>query len=431
MAINTGPYRGARSCTSGPQPGAWGAMDYFMAAYRSKGAVNSGIYNCRTVRGGRTTSLHGEGRAADVGIRPYGAAYGTALANALVAYSKELGIQCVIWNRRIWSSAYPHSGWRKYNGVASHTDHIHVEFTWARARAGRASTAKHFAKVLGGVKPEDVKIGGGGGSPTYKTITGKTPTVRLYHKGEPVRRIQAAVGVKVDGYYGPATVTKVKAFQRKHGLAADGIVGKLTWAKINAGGSSGGSSGGSGKSSVKAVSGEAFPWSKGHWAGVESSNSRNHSGYHKADWAGIKTIQTAVGVKADGIYGPATRTAVIAWQKRNGVTADGYFGEASWAKLDTRKSSGSGSSSGGIAVDGKRGPATHKALQRALGVKADGILGRKSIRALQKRVGASQDGILGKGTIRAMQRRLGVKQDGLWGAGTTRALQRALNAGKF
>src|SRR5699024_3692415 len=88
-----------------PQPGAWGAMDYFLSAYKSKGGVNTGIYNCRSVRGGRTTSLHGEGRAADFGIRPYGARYGTALANALVAFSKELGIQCVIWNRKIWSSS--------------------------------------------------------------------------------------------------------------------------------------------------------------------------------------------------------------------------------------------------------------------------------------------------------------------------------------
>lgn len=424
MAIYTGAYEGARSCTSGPQPGAWGAMDYFLAAYRSRGGVNTGIYNCRTVRGGRTTSLHGEGRAADFGIRPYGAAYGTALANALVAYSKELGIQCVIWNRRIWSSSYPHSGWRKYNGVASHTDHIHVEFTWARARAGRAATAKHFAKVLGGVKPDDVKLGGSGS--TYKTVTGKTPTVRLYHKGEPVKRIQKAVGVKADGYYGPATVTAVKKFQRQRGLAADGIVGAKTWAAINS--SSGGGGKSSGGSKVKAASGEAFPWPAGHWAGEESKNSKNHSGYHSKDRAGIKVIQTAVGVKADGVFGPATTAAVKALQKRAGVAADGLVGEATWKHLDTRKKAPSAS---GLTVDGKWGKATTRALQKALGVKADGIRGRATVRAIQKRVGARQDGIMGKATIRGIQRRVGVRQDGNIGPATVKALQRALNAGTF
>src|SRR5699024_708330 len=129
MAIQVGGYQGAKSCTSGPQPGAWGAMDYFLAAYKSKGGVNTGIYNCRSVRGGSTTSLHGEGRAADFGIRPYSAPWGWALAKALVAMSKELGIQLVIFDRRIWSSSYPHSGFRRYNGSHPHTDHIHCEFT--------------------------------------------------------------------------------------------------------------------------------------------------------------------------------------------------------------------------------------------------------------------------------------------------------------
>ena len=64
MTRQRGGYVGAKRCTGGPQPGAWGQMDWFLTNYREKGGVNSGIYNCRAVRGGRTTSLHGEGRAA-------------------------------------------------------------------------------------------------------------------------------------------------------------------------------------------------------------------------------------------------------------------------------------------------------------------------------------------------------------------------------
>lgn len=137
MAIQSGGYQGARSCTSGPQPGAWGYMDWFLNAYADDGAVNSGIYNCRSVRGGSTTSLHGEGRACDFGIRPYSASYGTRLADFLKDHSKELGIQCVIWNRRIWSSSYPNAGWRKYSGVNPHVDHLHVELMWWAANQTR------------------------------------------------------------------------------------------------------------------------------------------------------------------------------------------------------------------------------------------------------------------------------------------------------
>ena len=326
MTINTGAYVGAKSCTSGPQPGAWGAMDYFLSAYKSKGGVNTGIYNCRSVRGGRTTSLHGEGRAADFGIRPYSASYGTALAKALVAYSKELGIQCVIWNRGIWSSSYPHSGFRRYNGVASHTDHIHVEFTWARAKAGRAETAKHFAKVLGGVKPGDVKIGGGGGSssPTYKTVSGSTPLVKLYHKGEPVKRVQKAVGVKADGYYGPDTVRAVKAYQKKHGLSADGIVGDKTWAAIN---------GGKKAPKPSPAKSDPFPLPKGHFYYTEDRRNTVHSGYWSKDRPAIRKIQKKVGTGVDGGYGAKTKAAVMRWQKKHGLKADGAVGANTWAKM--------------------------------------------------------------------------------------------------
>ena len=325
MTIYTGPYKGAVRCTSGPQPGAWGAMDYYISAYKSKGAVSDGIYNCRSVRGGKTTSIHGEGRAADFGVRPYGASYGTALANAIVAMSKELGVQCVIWNRKIWSSAYPHSGWRAYHGVDPHTGHLHVELTWAMANKSRATVAKHWAKVLGGVKPGDVKIGGSsGGSKTYKKISGKTPLVKLYTKGEPVKRAQKAVGVKnVDGYWGPSSVAQAKKWQKANGLAADGMIGDKSWAVIN---------GGKAKT-PKPSKGAPFPLPKGHFYYTEDKRNTVHSGYWKSDRPAIRKIQKKVGTGVDGGYGSKTKAAVIKWQKKHGLKADGAVGVNTWKKM--------------------------------------------------------------------------------------------------
>jgi hypothetical protein len=48
--------------------------------------------------------------------------------------ARRLGIQYVIWNKRIWGSYAASSGWRRYTGANPHTDHVHISFTWAGAR---------------------------------------------------------------------------------------------------------------------------------------------------------------------------------------------------------------------------------------------------------------------------------------------------------
>ena len=54
---------------------------------------------------------------------------------------------------------------------------------------------------------------------------------------------------------------------------------------------------------------------------------------HAAD---VKYLQKKLGVAtggADGIFGPKTKAAVIAFQKKHGLTADGVVGPTTWAKL--------------------------------------------------------------------------------------------------
>jgi len=58
------------------------------------------------------------------------------------------------------------------------------------------------------------------------------PTLRRGAKGDLVEEIQAKVGAKVDGDFGPKTEAAVRQFQREHGLVPDGIVGPLTWSAL-------------------------------------------------------------------------------------------------------------------------------------------------------------------------------------------------------
>lgn len=47
-----------------------------------------------------------------------------------------------------------------------------------------------------------------------------------------IKAIQKKVGASVDGVYGSGTTAKVKAWQSKHSLGDDGVVGPKTWAAM-------------------------------------------------------------------------------------------------------------------------------------------------------------------------------------------------------
>jgi N-acetylmuramoyl-L-alanine amidase CwlA len=112
-----------------------------------------------------------------------------------------------------------------------------------------------------------------------------------------------------------------------------------------------------------------------------------------------------------------------------------------------------------LEVDGYWGPATTKALQKALGTTVDGIIsgqassdfnkvnkgglststwkigkgGSNMVRALQKKLGISADGYFGPATCKALQKYLGTYVDGYVDgpSGMVKALQKKLNSGKF
>lgn len=58
------------------------------------------------------------------------------------------------------------------------------------------------------------------------------PTLRLGSRGQNVKDLQVALGVKPDGWFGPRTRQAVKLWQASHRLVVDGVVGPVTWAAL-------------------------------------------------------------------------------------------------------------------------------------------------------------------------------------------------------
>jgi peptidoglycan hydrolase-like protein with peptidoglycan-binding domain len=56
--------------------------------------------------------------------------------------------------------------------------------------------------------------------------------VKLGSKGTAASLVQAIIGAKTDGDFGPKSVASLKAWQTANGLTADGSVGPVTWKKM-------------------------------------------------------------------------------------------------------------------------------------------------------------------------------------------------------
>lgn len=85
----------------------------------------------------------------------------------------------------------------------------------------------NVAAILGGTAPPLVLI------PPSEPAGLNRPTLRRGDTGKLVEQVQAKLKVEVDGIFGAGTEAKVREFQRKQGLVADGIVGPKTWLALD------------------------------------------------------------------------------------------------------------------------------------------------------------------------------------------------------
>ncbi|HEY1088416.1 MAG TPA: peptidoglycan-binding protein [Archangium sp.] len=114
----------------------------------------------------------------------------------------------------------------------------------------------------------------------------------------------------IDGDYGAMTQAAVRRFQTARGLPVDGVVGPRTWAALRSGATQG-------------------PTPSG-------TPSELRSGDFGAE---VETMQRALARHGfipgdiDGSFGPATRSAVVRFQRAKGLEADGVVGPNTWRAL--------------------------------------------------------------------------------------------------
>lgn len=141
-------YEYARGCTGGAKPGAVALMSWINRTYPK--SRNWGIYSCRRIPGSNAMSLHGEGRALDVGydmVNGKANPDGYRLFAHLKSRAVELGIQGIIWDRKISTNRGDN---RPYSGgpdpTTAHVNHLHIELTNA---AARTLTGSQINKIMG------------------------------------------------------------------------------------------------------------------------------------------------------------------------------------------------------------------------------------------------------------------------------------------
>ena len=117
--------------------------------------------------------------------------------------------------------------------------------------------------------------------------------------GEPVKVLQKKLGVTADGEFGADTEAALRKYQQQNGLQVDGIAGPDTFA---------------------------------------------HMGLYElillkvgTSGATVTKLQQALGLTADGQFGPGTEKAVKDFQQKNALAADGIAGPSTLGKMGVFK----------------------------------------------------------------------------------------------
>ena len=178
------------------------------------------------------------------------------------------------------------------------------------------SDSTNYESINGSIKLWSKSTSSGGGGSYYAPVVPDMPMLYRGCTGDAVKTLQDKLNTlgynsgNVDGIFGAKTYAAVTAFQKANSLGVDGIVGKLTWAKLYD------------ATPVNVTPVTTQPMLR--------TGSRGDA---------VRKLQELLNAKGytcgsvDGIFGSKTYAAVLAFQKANGLAADGIVGSLTWGKL--------------------------------------------------------------------------------------------------
>lgn len=173
----------------------------------------------------------------------------------------------------------------------------------------------NYTTLTGSIELYHKSTSSGGGS-YYAPEAPDMPMVYWGCTGDAVKTLQEKLNAKgfdsgnVDGIFGAKTYAAVTAFQKANSLGVDGIVGKLTWAKLY----------------------DATPVS----VTPVTTQPMLRTGSRGDAVRKLQELLNAKGYtcgNVDGIFGSKTYAAVLEFQKANSLGVDGIVGPLTWAKL--------------------------------------------------------------------------------------------------
>ena len=173
---------------------------------------------------------------------------------------------------------------------------------------------------------------------TVEEISRQFPTeLSVGSRGEGVRVVQYLLSyvalfdslvppIAVDGIYGDKTAAAVRAFQGTVGLPETGVVDEVTYSALYD----------TYRGYIGSIPDSQFVGVARPYPGfVITEGQRNEYVTALQQYLSVisETFPEVPSVAVDGIFGPATREAVIAFQNRFGLTPDGTVGLGTWEAI--------------------------------------------------------------------------------------------------